>query len=221
MCVCVANKEGLSAGFTPQWKSPVWLYTQPVAPVWLSDACASYTLPSTCASISGYPDSMYVQNVKTGSLFISRRSCLFSYIDASGVQPNMVVSDLNCLPTFTLGPKSVRTIRKSHIWQWITNSGVNPRDHVQLHIVNIMPQFLYFCSLSVSCPPQISAFHWTSADSCDSVRRRGGAGRVCVFHGTTKAFINKVRVYVFFTSPPPRYSFAPFCSIFISAVTLS
>ncbi len=93
-------------------KIPVWLNTQPVAPAWLSGERAAYTLRSARVSIAVHvcPDSMYVQNVKTGSLFISQRSCLFSYIDASGAWPNKVDSSLNCLPTLSLigkGPRSV------------------------------------------------------------------------------------------------------------------
>lgn len=47
MCGYWANKVGLSAGFTPQWKIPLWLNTQPVTPApptWLRVRGCCHTL---------------------------------------------------------------------------------------------------------------------------------------------------------------------------------
>lgn len=94
VCVCVVTEQIKKdcQQVSTHGENPS-LARQP--PAWLSAECEDAHAPE-CMS------SMYIQNVKTSLLFISQRSCLFSYIDASGAWPNKADSDLNCLQPLSL-----------------------------------------------------------------------------------------------------------------------
>lgn len=160
VCVCGyrANKEGLSAGFTPQWKSRFgsavsqW-HLLDLTWVWCLHI---HTHTSTCGNITVFvhPDSMYVQNVKTGSLLVSQRSCLFSYIDGIGALANKTDSDLNCLLVGKC-PRSVWFIQGE---KHKTDSG--SQTHVPTHIImsnwNLSPVYETYCvPVSIFCSRSI------------------------------------------------------------------
>lgn len=81
-----------------------------------------------------------------------------------------------------------------------------------------VPVSVFAC---LSYPPQICAFHVTLADSYERVRRRGEAGRVCVLHGKTRAFINNVRVYFFLPLRLLNIPLHPLAFFLVLAFTLS
>lgn len=150
-----------------------------------------------------YPDSMYVQNVKTGSLLISQRSCLLLYVDASGARPNTVVSDLNCLLTVSCWKRS-NIRRKTQNWQWITNSCVNPHDNVQLESVtgvwNLLCSSFYLLlpvclisSTNICFSPSFSRQLWKGVETWHDKEEQGGS--VYFMVRRTRAFINNVRVF--------------------------
>lgn len=169
-------------------KIPVWLNTQLVAPAWLSGECAARTLHSTSVSTS------IGQHVKTAHCSFLRRSvCFHTYmlveLGQTRSSPTWTVYQL-CLLLEKVQVQSDAVRRQTQDWQRITNLCVNPHDYVQLESITgiwnvLCSSFYLLLPVSLSCPPQISAFHPMLADSYDRVRRQGGAGRVCVFHGTT------------------------------------
>lgn len=133
--------DRFSAAFTLQWKMWVWLNTS-VAPAWGRGGGEAWrwvwsqarTLQSTCETITVVPDSMYVQNVKTVWLFISRRSCSFSDVDASGAWPNKAVSNLNCLQPLSCVWKVPRPV-------WLSREKNTKLSASQIHVSThtIMP----------------------------------------------------------------------------------
>lgn len=83
----------------------------------------------------------------------------------------------------------------------------------------IVFQFLSFAlclsSTNICCPPNVSRQLWQGEET-----RRSRAG-LCILWYDERGPLLTMWEFIFLTSPPPRYSFPPSCSVFISAFTPS
>lgn len=178
VCGYWVNKEGLSAGVTPQWKSQFGSTLSQ----WHLLGLAVWVWGCTCVSITvcvHVQTVLCVQNVKTGSLFTSQRSCLLSYIDAivelgqTWLAPTWTVYQ----PCLLFGKGQSDTVGEKNTKLTVDHKSVIMSPTRIYHTRMKLIVFLSFASCPVS---RVSAFHLMLADSYERVRRRGGAGRVCV-----------------------------------------